>query len=127
MKKLRTGYCIAPATEMSLLRYFKSANRLPTADEAGLPTTVTAEVNKAVEKALHGASKVEKSKKRKYTTAFTPEDRAAIGRYAAENGNAKAVKKFKATHDVGESTVRLFKKSTWKSSRNTFQVPSLRR
>ena len=70
---------------MSLLRYFKPANRLPTADEAGLPTTVTAEVNKAVEKAQHGASKVEKSKKRKYTTAFTPEDRAAIGRYAAEN------------------------------------------
>ena len=95
---------------MSLLRYFKPANRLPTADEAGLPTTVTAEVNKAVEKALHGASKVEKSKKRKYTTAFTPEDRAAIGRYAAENGNAKAVKKFKATHDIGESTVRLLKK-----------------
>ena len=47
--------------------------------------------------------------KRKYTT-FTPEDRAAIGRYAAENGNAAAVKKFKATHSVGESTVRWFKK-----------------
>ena len=36
---------------MSLLQ---PVNKLPTADEAGLPTAVTAEVNKAVEKALHG-------------------------------------------------------------------------
>ena len=97
---------------MSLLRYLKPVNRLPTADEARLSPGVAAEVNKAVEKALHagGASNAERPKKRKYTTSFTPEDRAAIGRYAAENGNAKAVKKFKAMHHVGESTVRLFKK-----------------
>ena len=31
-------------------------------------------------------------------------------KYASENGNAAAVKKFKATHEIGESTVRLFKK-----------------
>ncbi len=49
-------------------------------------------------------------KKRKYTTTFTPEDRAVIGKYASLNGNAAAVKKFKATHEIGESTVRLFKK-----------------
>ena len=97
---------------MSLLQYLKPINRLPTAVEAGLPTGVTVEVNKAMEKALHDASNAEKStgKKRKYTTTFMPEDRAAIGKYAAENGTAKAVKKFKATHDVGESTVRWFKK-----------------
>ena len=41
---------------------------------------------------------------------FTAEDRAAIGRYASENGNAAAVKKFRATHNIGESTVRSFKK-----------------
>ena len=47
------------------------------------------------------------SRKRKFTTTFTPENRASIGRYAAENGNASAVR---ATHNVGESTVQLFKK-----------------
>ena len=29
-------------------------------------------------------------KKRKYTTTFTPEDRAVIGRYAAENGKSSS-------------------------------------
>ena len=72
---------------MSLLRYLKPINRLPTANEARLPAGVTVEVNKAVEKALHGASNAEKGKKRKYTTSFTPKDHAAIKRYAAENGN----------------------------------------
>ena len=69
---------------MSLLRYLKPVNRLPTADEARLSPGVAAEVNKVVEKALHagGASNAERPKKRKYTTSFTPEDRAAIGRYA---------------------------------------------
>ena len=38
-------------------------------------------------------------------TTFTPEDRAAIGKCEAENG-----KKFKTTHDIGENTVRSFKK-----------------
>ena len=43
-------------------------------------------------------------------TSFSPQDRARIGKYASENGNAAAVKKFKATHEIGEtqSTVRLF-------------------
>ena len=47
--------------------------------------------------------------KRKYTTTFTP-DCAAIGKYAAENGNAEVVKKFKATYSIGEGTVRLDKR-----------------
>ena len=50
-------------------------------------------------------SEASAGKKRKYTTTFTPEDRAAIARYAAQNGNSAAVKKFKASHNVGESTV----------------------
>ena len=39
---------------------------------------------------------------------FTPNYRAAIGRYAAEYGNAAVVKRYmyKTTHDIGESTVR---------------------
>lgn len=46
---------------------------------------------------------------RKNITTSLPEDHAAIGRYAAKNGNAVGIKKFKATHSVGESTTRLFK------------------
>ena len=40
-----------------------------------------------------------------YTTSLTPEDRAHIGKYASENVNAAAVKKFKATHEIGDSIV----------------------
>ena len=69
------------------------------------------EANKAVKEVLTdqrstSSSQSSSGKKRKYTTSFTPE----IARYAAENGNGAAVKKFKATHDVGERTVRLFKR-----------------
>ena len=41
----------------------------------------------------------------------TDERRAAIGKYAAENGNSATVKKFQGDFDgqLGESTVRLFK------------------
>ena len=72
-----------------------------------MPPTILHEVNEAVTAAL---DEEKRGKKRKYNTSYTPEDRADIGRYAAENGNAAAVKKFKDTHDIGESTVRLFKK-----------------
>ena len=33
-----------------------------------------------------------------------------IVRYAAENGNAATIKRFKESHDIGDSTVQLFKK-----------------
>ena len=47
-----------------------------------------------------------------YTT-YTPEQKAQIGRYAAEHGNAKAVKKYTSELGVSvkESTVRQFKKA----------------
>ena len=51
--------------------------------------------------------------KRKRYTAFTDEERARIGRYAAENGNSAALKKFRfsvSLPDLGKSTVQLFKK-----------------
>ena len=53
------------------------------------------------------------TRKRKAYTAFTAEQRVAIGKYASENWNAAAVKKFKNDFEggkLGESTVRLFKK-----------------
>lgn len=45
---------------------------------------------------------------------YTDEERYKIGKYAAENGNSWAVRKF----DVGESTVRLFKKKYLQSLRS---------
>lgn len=47
-----------------------------------------------------------------YTT-YTPEQKALIGRFAAENGNSKAVQKYTAELGVSvkESTVRQFKKA----------------
>ena len=46
------------------------------------------------------------------TTKFSAEQRASIGRYAAEHNNSFAVKKFKSHFEqgLGESTVQLFKK-----------------
>ena len=47
-----------------------------------------------------------------YTT-YTPEQKAIIGRYAAEHGNSKAVQKYSAELGISvkESTVRQFKKA----------------
>ena len=46
---------------------------------------------------------------RKYTTNFTAEDRAKVGKYAAENGIAKAQRPFKELK-LSESTIRYFRK-----------------
>ena len=95
---------------MSLRQYFQPATTLPMASQTQLSPNVLQEVNQAVRAALQPKENGgRRTRKRKYTT-FTPEDRARIGKYASENGNAAAVKKFKATHELGESTVRLFKK-----------------
>ena len=91
---------------MSLGKYFKPANALPTYKESGLSMHATTEVNKAVERALQRETEAKSTgRKRKCTSTFTPKERAAIGKYAAENGNAKTSRKY----GVGESTVRLFK------------------
>ena len=101
-------------TIMSVRQYLKPVSNLPTANQAGLPVNVPKEVNQAVATTLEwdkaSPGKGICSKKWRYTTAFTPEDSAAIGRYVAENGIAAAVKKFKVTHCVGERTARLFKR-----------------
>ena len=75
---------------MSLRRYFKPTNKLPTADEAGLSANVVKEVNQVVTSALE-RSEASAGKNRKYTTTFTPDNRAAIGRYAANDGNSAAL------------------------------------
>lgn len=100
---------------MALLRYFaKSSLSLPTAKDTGLGEATTKEANTAVQRVLEQSMQGGNStgRKRKIYTSFSDEQRAAIGRYAAEHSNAAAVKKFKGDfeHGLGESTVRLFKK-----------------
>ena len=77
---------------MSLLNYFQPSKELPTTEQTGLPARVLRE---AVKEALNATNV---PKKRKYTMAFTAEDRTTIGHYVSENGNAAAVKRFRATH-----------------------------
>ena len=89
----------------------KPVSKLPTADQAGLPANVLKRrwTRQWQVRWIEMKQPQAKVVRREYTLhTFTPEDRAMIGRYAAENGNAVAVKKFKVTHSVGESTVKLF-------------------
>ena len=67
-----------------------------------LSPNVLQEVNQAVRALQPKENGGRRASKRKYTTSFTPEDCARIGKYASENGNAAAIKKFKATHEIGE-------------------------
>ena len=94
---------------MALFHYFQPTVSLPATQETALGDTVTQSANAAV---LHEVRTKQPGKCKAYT-AFTAEQRATIGKYASEHGNAAAVKKFKADFDggqLGESTVRLFKK-----------------
>ena len=87
---------------MSVLRYLKPVigNNLPCPDEAGLSANITKEVNQWVKKAIaSNRCAPDNGTKGKYDS-----------KYAAENGNAPAIKGSKASHDTGESTVQLFKK-----------------
>ena len=78
------------------LKFFKPTNVLLTAKDTGLSEHVVQEANKAVENAQKEQEVSEAppvKKRRKYTVTFTPEDRAKIGKHAAENGNVAAVHK----------------------------------
>lgn len=69
---------------------------------------------------------------RGHYTVYTPEQKAEIGRYAAEHGNLKAVcSKFSEEFgiDVKESTVRQFKKAYFmqlNEGKNPDQITALR-
>ena len=94
---------------MALLRYFQVTAALPTAKETALGDTMTQSANAAVLRKVQA----ERPRRCKPYTVFTAEQRATIGKYTSEHGNATAVKKFKANMEDGElreSTVHLFKK-----------------
>ena len=96
-------------SKMSILRYLKpvTGNSLPTPDEARPSASITKEVNQSVERAIADNRHapiiaMHRTMARKANT---------IGKYAAENGKAAAIKSFKASLDIRESIMRLFKKS----------------
>ena len=68
---------------MALLKYFKTM--LPT-KETGISEKATKEANATV--SLLTSTQREYLKWKAYYTAFSDEQRAAIGQYAAENSNA---------------------------------------
>lgn len=88
---------------MSLLRYFKHS--VPTVKQIGIGEEATKSANVAV------LELQDRSRGRKRYMDFSEEERVQIGRYAAENGDISALKKFKAqSPDLAEGMVRLQKK-----------------
>ena len=75
---------------MALLRYFQAQASSPTAEETTLSDTVTQSANAAVLREVQ----VKRPRKHKAYTAFTAEQRATIGEYASEHGNAAAIRDF---------------------------------
>ena len=81
----------------------------------GLLASVTDKVSEAVKSALEYTSREvarrdqEKVHNDLHTYACT--DCAEIRKYSAENRCATAVKKYKASHDVGESMVQIFQET----------------
>ena len=100
---------------MSILQFFQRKLPLPTPQQTGIGEQATIEANAAVQRETSADSAT--SRKRKKYTSFTDNDRAIIGKHAAENGNISAQKKFKSSFpDLGESTVRCAssKRSIWR-------------
>ena len=97
--------------KMSIRSYFKPACSLPTPVETGIGAVATKEANRAVQRVLDEQSSQQPSPKRRKYTTFNDEQRARVGKYAAENGNTAALRKFRSEMpSLGESTVRFFKK-----------------
>ena len=96
---------------MSILHYFKKT--LPSAGETEIGEVATREPNQIVQGVLDragGEPGPSGRRKQKPYTVYTGEERARIGRFAAENGNASALKRFRGDFpDLSESTVRGFK------------------
>ena len=96
---------------ISILQYFKKT--LPSAHETKIGEVATKETNQRVQSALARGELGPSSsgrRKRKAYAVYTDEDRARIGRFAAENNNASALKRFRGDFpDLSESTVRGFK------------------
>ena len=91
---------------MSLLKYFKKKDALPTHEQAGIGQRETEEANKRVSAVLETSITGKKRKPEKHSE----ETRAIIEKYAALNGAAAARRHFRSElGDLPESTVRKYK------------------
>ena len=73
-------------------QYFSPTTRLPSHKNNGIGAVATHEANGGVKSVLEKQASQQSDKKRKIYTNFSDTDRAEIGRYAAEHGNAAACK-----------------------------------
>ena len=90
-------------------QYFSLTMRLPSHKDTWIGVVATCEANGGVKPVLEKQVSQQSTKKRKRYTNFSDTDRAKIGRYAAEYGNAATQRHFKPKFpDLGESTVRSF-------------------
>ena len=80
---------------MVLFRYFQHIQ--PTAREKDLKEALVQAANAAMFQDIQNIMDKTGTRKRKVYTAFAEEWRAAIGKYASENGNAAAVTHKKVT------------------------------
>ena len=91
---------------MSLLKYFKKKDTLPTHEQTGIGQRETEEANKRVSAVLETSIAGKKCKPEKHSE----ETRAKIEKYAALNGAAAARRHFRSElGDLLESTVRKYK------------------
>ena len=99
----------------SLYRYFSPSSKPyrpnPEEEKTTSKAKETKVVNQEVEKTLSASGC--RQRKRKSNFYYDPETRANIGRFAAENGNKRAVERFsrELQRPLSESTVRGFKKA----------------
>ena len=89
----------------------RDAAYLPSVSESGLGTTERSQVCEAVAE-LADSSPSKKRRARGSYTNYSPADCAQIGRYAFENGNERARKRYKSKFpNLKESAIRNFKRA----------------
>ena len=113
---------------MSLLRYFSPSLQLPSfGSVSSLMPESLREANKRVASHCDEISPVPKRSKTAYTSYFA-EDRACIGKYAAEHGPTKASWHFSSLFErpVLESTARLLKNDGLENKRRDGDIPEVK-
>ena len=114
-----------------LLRYFTPSSLLPSSGSVpSLMPESLREANKRVASLCEETSPVPKRSKTAYTS-YSAEDRACIGKYAAEHGPTKASRHFSSLFErpVPESTAHLLKKQylmELKNKRRDGDIPEVK-
>ena len=91
-KNLKNGWSLVAFAIMALRKYFKKAESVSTTCNSSLSKDQLKEVNREVQQASSCSNK----KRGKYNS-YTPQQRAQVGKYTAENGPANAAAHFTRT------------------------------